>query len=81
MTAVVGRQDAEVKRSLGPCGSTVTLNAVLSRLMLVLAIKPRVLYWLMRTVPFDDGKPIIVLEEMVSKMKCGDRTFFPFPPH
>ena len=49
VTAVVGRQDDEVKLSLGPCGSTVTLGVVLSRLMLVLAIKPRVLYWLMWT--------------------------------
>ena len=49
VTAVVGRQDYEVKQSLDPYDSTATLDVVLSRLMLVLAIKPRVLYWLMST--------------------------------
>ena len=49
MTAVVGRQDDEVKRSLGPCGSVGTIGVVLFRLKLVLAIKLRVLYRLMWT--------------------------------
>ena len=48
VTAVVDQQD-EVKQSLGPCGSAVMLGVVLSRLMLVLAIKLRVLYWLLWT--------------------------------
>jgi hypothetical protein len=49
VTAAVGRRDDEVKQSLGPCGSAVTLGVVLSRLMLVLAIKRLVLYRLMWT--------------------------------
>ena len=49
VTAVVGRQDDEEKQSLGPYGLITTLDVVLSRLMPVLAIKLRVLCWLMWT--------------------------------